>query len=391
MSSSLFAARDLACPVCSQSFVLHTPKSNAGVLERRDADFCPYFQGPNPIFYAVWVCPHCGFAAYKEDFRNLPDRDRLALRMLLEDGADHRRHDFSQQERTIFAAMLSFKLALRCYLARKAEFEILGGLTMRLAWMCRHGHDRRREQLHLGEACQYYQQAFDRGLARGSQTTMAAVAYLVGECHRRLGRGQEAISWYLRAIQEDRGKGEIFTKARDQMYEAREGIRFFELLRGVAILRPLEIQEIALLSVQIRSQALGVGKVLVRQGEPGSSMYLLVQGRARAEIDGRKVGELGPGEVTGEMSLLTGRPRTATVVANEAATVLEIDRIAFKTVLQSNPAIALEIARIVAERRARNDVAVLEELPEASDVADASGASGASGILNRLRTVFEIA
>lgn len=387
MSVLQFTSRELACPVCSHSFRQYTPKSNAGVLDRRDADFCPYFNGPNPVFYAVWVCPHCGFAAYKDDFRNLNDSDRLALKVLLSDSTEQRRHDFTKMERPLFAAMLSYRLAMRCYQARRTPPEVVAGLHLRLAWMCRYGHDLRREHQHLDEASRAYQHAFDRGLSRQSQTTDAAVAYLIGECDRRLGRGTESISWYLKAIQLDVEKGEIFTKARDQLYEARESIRFFELLKGVAILRPLAVPELALLSVLIRSVQIHPGRPVVRQGEPGTSMFLVAHGTARAEIDGQPVGTLTAGEVLGEMSLLSGQPRTATVVAEETCEMLEIERLAFKTVLQANPEVAGEIARIVADRRARN----AGRAPEDGSAA-ATGAPGeAAGILTTLKGLFELA
>lgn len=381
MSENIFAARELTCPICQHDFKLHTPKSTVSALLRRDADFCPYYEGPNPLFYSIWVCPACGFAALKDHFRKVEEKEANALRTELAEFSDHRRHSFEQEERSLFAAMLSFQLAVRSYQIRKTPAEVRASLLLRLAWLCRYGNDRKRESQYLAQSLALYEEAYTRGLARGARVNEAQVAYLIGEISRRMGKGQTAVEWYLRAIQGDPEKGETYRMAREQIYEAKESIRFFEYLKDVEILKPLAIEEIAALSVQIKSQNVRTGKVICTQGEPGQSMGLLMKGEARVEIDGIRVGDLGGGDVFGEISLLTGQPRSATIMADTPIEMLEIDRVSFKTVLQANPAIAGEIARIVDERRAQNAQilqAAATETPEET------------GFLARLKLFFEL-
>lgn len=385
MAASPFAARELACPVCSVSFKLHTPKSGTSVLERRDADFCPYYSGINPLFYSVWVCPGCGFAALKEHFRELSASERASLTMVLAGAQEHRRHDFTKDERSLFAAMISFQLALKSYEARKMPPEVRAGLLLRLAWTCRYGNDRKREHVYLESASQLYQEAYDKGVSRNSSISEAHVAFLVGESMRRIGRGPEAIDWFLRAIKDDPSKGETFRMARDQLYETKASIRFFEYLQAVDIFKPLAIEELAQLAAQIRSRTFGAGKVICSEGEAGASMFILMSGHASISIGESKVAEVGSGQVFGEMSLLNGQPRSATVTADQPSELLEIDRVAFRTVLHSNPAIAEEIARIVGERQAQNAKVLESGAPEATLADEPEG-----GLLGRLKTFFEI-
>ncbi|HEU5321179.1 MAG TPA: cyclic nucleotide-binding domain-containing protein, partial [Methylomirabilota bacterium] len=88
-------------------------------------------------------------------------------------------------------------------------------------------------------------------------------------------------------------------------------------LRAVA--RITEVREVA-------AQA-----TLARVGEPGDHFFLIVDGRATVEVSPRKRVRLGPGEYFGEMSLLDGGPRSATVVAETPMRLLVIRRRDFST------------------------------------------------------------
>lgn len=397
MSQTTLVARDLKCPVCSHGFKLHTPKSSASVLKRRDADFCPYYEGPNPLFYAVWVCPACGYAALKDHFRELAERDVPQVQAALEGVAEIKRHDFSKPERSLFAAMLSLQLAVRCYEARHSPGEIRGGILLRLAWTCRYGNDRKRERSYLEEAIAAYQAAFDKGLHASSAISEAHVAFLIGEMLRRTGQGQEAIQWFVRAIQSDTKQGETYRMAKDQLYEAKESIRFFDYLKDVPLLAPLSVDELALLAALTRNRTYGAGKTICMEGDPGDSMFIVMRGSARVSIGGQPVAMLAPGQVFGEMSLLSGQARSATVVAEDAAELLEIDRVAFKTLFKANPEVASAIARTVEARRETNERIIQDgEAPDLSlpDTGGNEGGAGSrgneSGFMGRLRSLFEL-
>ena len=79
------------------------------------------------------------------------------------------------------------------------------------------------------------------------------------------------------------------------------------------------------------------GTILTRAGEPGTEFFLIVDGSVRAEVSAEKQARLGPGDCFGEMSLLDGGPRSATVVAETAVRLLVIDRRNFWTLLTEVP------------------------------------------------------
>ena len=82
------------------------------------------------------------------------------------------------------------------------------------------------------------------------------------------------------------------------------------------------------------------GTVLTRATEPGEEFFLIIDGEVRVEVSARKQVRLGAGEYFGEMSLLDGEPRSATVVAETSLRLLVIRRQSFNKVLDETPGIA---------------------------------------------------
>jgi CRP-like cAMP-binding protein len=104
-----------------------------------------------------------------------------------------------------------------------------------------------------------------------------------------------------------------------------------------------------------RSRVYRDGQPLLRQGDRGNDVVLLRYGRAKvaaASVDGRDVllGLRGAGDILGEMSYLSGAPRTATVTAVEAVTAVVVEFGPLRAFLQNNPRVLHEIARSIGDR-----------------------------------------
>jgi CRP-like cAMP-binding protein len=92
------------------------------------------------------------------------------------------------------------------------------------------------------------------------------------------------------------------------------------------------------------------GTVLTVEGELGREVFVILTGAARVERAGRPVATLGPGDHVGELSLLDGGPRTATVTTTEPTTVLVLTRQAFNGVLDEIPTLAHRLLVSLAHR-----------------------------------------
>jgi flavin reductase (DIM6/NTAB) family NADH-FMN oxidoreductase RutF len=91
------------------------------------------------------------------------------------------------------------------------------------------------------------------------------------------------------------------------------------------------------------------GEAIMRAGEAGDAMVLVVEGTATIERGGRKV-PVAPGELVGEIAVLDGGPRTATVVADSRVRVLEIGRADLLRVLEADPKAATALIAVLASR-----------------------------------------
>lgn len=99
---------------------------------------------------------------------------------------------------------------------------------------------------------------------------------------------------------------------------------------------------------------------LVREGEPGETFIVIARGSASVHAGGKILRTLATGDFLGEISLLDGGPRTATVTALEPVDALVISRDGFDRLMQQNPVIRLDILQALTRR-------VRERAPAASD------------------------
>ncbi len=152
------------------------------------------------------------------------------------------------------------------------------------------------------------------------------------------------------------------TMVSEQREEARRRTALGQLaddLSRVPFLEPLSAEEVHTLAELARAEHYGPDEPLVTQGDEGDSFFIVRQGTVAVELtapgkDLVKVAELGPGEFFGEMSLLTGERRSATVRSIGETEVVVVDRKAFGTLLRSNKSIATTLSTYLEERAKRN-------------------------------------
>ena len=113
-----------------------------------------------------------------------------------------------------------------------------------------------------------------------------------------------------------------------------------------------ELQAVSRLVTPINVKS---GKVLTKEGDAGREFMIIASGTASVRRKGRKIATLGPGDFFGELALLAGVPRTATVIAESDMVVEALNRAEFATLLDESPSIARKVLSAVAKRSYDNE------------------------------------
>ena len=157
-----------------------------------------------------------------------------------------------------------------------------------------------------------------------------------------------------------------------------------ERLNQVAIFTPLAGEEIERLANASSLRVYAPGEAIVRMGREGNSMFVIIRGAVRVEIPGGAaptvINELRENDFFGEMSLLTGEPRAANVIAEEETEVLQIKKEALKPIFEDNPALVESISELIAERK--------HLLQSHRSESDGGTAKDSSGVLSSIRRFF---
>ena len=132
------------------------------------------------------------------------------------------------------------------------------------------------------------------------------------------------------------------------------------LLRGVALFSNISEAQLERLARAARYCAYPQGATIVEQGlrteeaQDGDSLYVIVEGHVRVVLEHNGVDEeiarLGPGEFFGEMSLLDGQPRSATVLAEEEIMCLILSRWELLRAMRRDPEIAIQMLAVLSKR-----------------------------------------
>ena len=124
-----------------------------------------------------------------------------------------------------------------------------------------------------------------------------------------------------------------------------------ELLRGVWLFERCTKAELAAIARMATPVTVETGHVLATEGTPGHEFVVVVEGTASASSRGQEIGQVGPGSFFGELALLDGGPRTATVRATSDAAVWALDQEEFLATVTGLPQAASAAHAISQERR----------------------------------------
>ena len=165
-----------------------------------------------------------------------------------------------------------------------------------------------------------------------------------------------------------------------------------ETLAGVELFTSLKEEERRQLATELSVAPFAPGEAITRQGAEAHWLYIMTRGEAevRVAVDGnlsKKVATLREGDFFGEMGLMTGEPRTATIIALTGVECYRLDKESFHAIIKRRPEIAEDISHILARRRVELE-SVREGLNEEAKRQRMNRAQG--DLLNRIRSFFTL-
>lgn len=169
--------------------------------------------------------------------------------------------------------------------------------------------------------------------------------------------------------------------------------RSADVLGKVPVFVPLDGAELDALSHECEQLSFGRGERVVFQGDAGDAMYVILAGTAIVTVDDpahpqseREVARLSRGEFFGEMALLTGEPRSASVTAVDDLDVVVVHKQALESMLHKRPGLAQEMAEIVEARK--QGLRAVRDLKAATPEQREAVTRGSHELLGRIRRFF---
>jgi CRP-like cAMP-binding protein len=198
-----------------------------------------------------------------------------------------------------------------------------------------------------------------------------------------LKRQQISIPYPIRTLKLER-------RPRDKGTEDQEQAR--EILRGEPLFQCLDEEQLDALLQRSRLNHFGRGERVIEEGAEGDSMFVLLRGSANVSVSKNgsaiRVGTLHSGDCFGEMSLLTGERRTATVRAAADCYVMEISKPTMADVIRQAPECLNRLSELLAKRKMETE-GIIKDVHLAQGE-EAKQREYSATFLRRLRTFFEL-
>lgn len=215
--------RKLKCPVCKQRFHDWTYRMHRVILQSTDHDFRHRYQDMEPLWYLVWVCPNCLYAAPNYDFDSVTEAQRETIpqhnaKLLEEITLDD---DWPVQIQTVF---LRYYLALHSLQPRKHTAMQEGNLWLRLSWLYSDLNDSTMFEYATNKAEGFFSQIFYDSSRYATVEQDQRLAIVLAELYIRQEKPETALETLFSILRKKHGKDSLARKARDRALDIRKSM-----------------------------------------------------------------------------------------------------------------------------------------------------------------------
>jgi len=182
------------CPICEFDFKTKKVHEKKIVVLKKDTDFCTYYEGPNPYFYEINVCPNCGFS-----FTNSFNKKLNAVNIdnfIKVFAPQWNRIDYTG-ERNLEQAVETYKLAIICGQIIEIKPSYLAKICLKICWLFRMIASKKEEIRFIKGAVNFFEKAYEtEDFNRSDSMAPEMIVYLLGELNFRLSNYEETKRWF---------------------------------------------------------------------------------------------------------------------------------------------------------------------------------------------------
>jgi uncharacterized protein (DUF2225 family) len=212
--------KEIVCPVCGQKFNTTMTRSSKLKLKSVASDLRQIYEGFNPLWYMVWVCPHCFYANLNFEFKQV---DSATRKWVASQTDKVKKTGFKYSNpRRLDEVFLAFYLTLNCLQHDKPDPSRLAKVWLRLSWLYSDAGDEKMYKYASQKALDYFSETYYNGRRDASVEQDQRLALLLAELNLRTDQPNEAFKYYRQAIVHRGGSPVLNRQAEDKIQELKE-------------------------------------------------------------------------------------------------------------------------------------------------------------------------
>ncbi|MDD4801947.1 MAG: DUF2225 domain-containing protein [Syntrophomonas sp.] len=221
--------KDTVCPVCDKTFMTKMVRSSKLRLKGHNPDLRQLFIDFDPIWYMVYVCPHCHYANFNYEFKQVS----AEIKGMILKEKDNLKKQFNisfSESRRLNEVLNSFYLVLHIlYLAKKPDQARIAKVWLRLSWLYEDADDQEMYRLSTEKALEAFKETYFNSRRNTSPEQEQRLALLLGELSMRIDQLDDAAKFFRNAILRKGGNATINRQAEDRIQELKTLITANEL------------------------------------------------------------------------------------------------------------------------------------------------------------------
>ena len=217
--------KEISCPVCAQNFTVKMVRSSRLRLSGVDPDLRQRFQQFEPLWYTVWVCPHCSFANFNYEFKQVTEEQKRYVKSASQERMRTHKSAYSVP-RKLGEVLDAYGLILQMLMnGDRPDASRVAKVWLRLSWLYQDAGDQENYLQSSRQALAFFSQMYDNSGHNSSRDQEQRVALLLGELSLRTRELKDAGVFFRKAIMHQGGNVIINRQAEDRIQELKQMLR----------------------------------------------------------------------------------------------------------------------------------------------------------------------